>query len=187
MSPDPIYFAPDPNFTDPIFTIGHSTRSAADFLALLQAHGITGVADVRAVPRSRRHPHFSRESLAARLAAEGIDYRHYPALGGKRAPRPDSPNGGWRDPSFRGYADHTMTQEFSAALAALLEFAALRRVAVMCAEAKWWECHRQLVADSLLARGLAVRHIMSVRDAPPHELTSFARVIAGRVQYPSLV
>jgi uncharacterized protein (DUF488 family) len=171
----------------PIFTIGHSTRSAAEFVALLQAHGITGVADVRAVPRSRRHPHFSRDALAAVLRAAGIEYRHDAALGGKRAPRADSPNGGWRDPAFRGYADHTMTQEFSAAIAALLAFAAVRRVAVMCAEAKWWECHRQLVADVLVARGLEVRHIMSVRDAPAHELTSFARVIAGGVQYPSLV
>ena len=171
---------------DPIFTIGHSTRSAVAFLALLQAHGITGLADVRAVPQSRRHPHFSRDALAASLAAVGIAYRHFGALGGKRVPRADSPNGGWRDPAFRGYADHTMTQEFSAAIAELLAFAADRRVALMCAEGKWWECHRQLVADVLVAKGLDVRHIMSARDAPAHELTSFARVIDGRVQYPSL-
>jgi uncharacterized protein (DUF488 family) len=173
--------------SDPIFTIGHSTRTATEFVALLHAHHITVVADVRAVPRSRRHPHFSREALAAVLAAAGIEYRHEPALGGKRTPRPDSPNGGWRDPAFRGYADHMATQEFSAAVAALLALAADRRVAVMCAEAKWWECHRQLVADALVAKGRAVCHIVSVRDAPAHELTPFARVIDGRVQYPSLV
>jgi uncharacterized protein (DUF488 family) len=102
-------------------------------------------------------------------------------------PRADSPNGGWRDPAFRGYADHMATQKFSAAIESLLAFATGGRVAVMCAEAKWWECHRQLVADAVVARGRAVCHIMSARDAPAHELTSFARVIAGRVQYPSLV
>ena len=173
--------------SDPIFTIGHSTRRAADFVALLQAHGVTGVADVRAVPQSRRHPHFSRAALPAWLAASGIEYRHYPALGGKRTPLDDSPNGAWRDPAFRGYADHMATQNFQDAIAALLEFAAHARVAVMCAEAKWWECHRQLVADALVARGLAVRHIVSIDEAPAHEMTSFGRVIAGCVQYPSLV
>jgi uncharacterized protein (DUF488 family) len=173
--------------SDPIFTIGHSTRSLADFVALLQAHGVTGVADVRAVPRSWRHPHFSRDALAAALTAAGIGYRHYPALGGKRVPRADSPNGGWRDPAFRGYADHMATRNFQDGFAALLEFAAADRVAVMCAEAKWWECHRQLVADILVVGGHDVCHIVSARDAPPHEVTSFARVIDGRVQYPSLV
>jgi uncharacterized protein (DUF488 family) len=172
---------------DPIFTIGHSTRSADDFLALLQAHEITGIADVRAMPRSRRHPHFSREALTARLADAGIEYRHFPALGGMRVPRDDSSNGGWRDAAFRGYADYMETAAFATAIAALLEFARGARVAVMCAEAKWWECHRQLIADTLVARGVDVLHILSFKDRPAHELTSFARVIDGRVQYPSLI
>jgi uncharacterized protein (DUF488 family) len=177
----------DHAFRGPIFTIGHSTRSATEFVELLRAHAITGVLDIRAVPRSRRHPHFSREALTRILTQEGIEYRHEPALGGKREPRVDSPNGAWRDPAMRGYADHMTTQDFSAAIESLLEFAARLRLAVMCAEAKWWECHRQLVADVLVARGIEVCHVMSARDVPPHELTSFARVIGGGVQYPSLV
>jgi uncharacterized protein (DUF488 family) len=170
-----------------IFTIGHSTRTADAFLALLQAHGITGVADVRTVPRSRRHPHFSRESLAAFLMAHGIDYIHLPGLGGLRKPRPDSANGGWRHEGFRGYADHMGTREFVEALDALVAFAGERRVAVMCAEAKWWQCHRQLIADALVARDLEVRHVMSSREAARHELTPFARVTGSTVRYPALV
>ncbi|MBI2189624.1 MAG: DUF488 domain-containing protein [Acidobacteria bacterium] len=170
-----------------IFTIGHSTRTAEAFLELLQAHGVTGIADVRTVPRSRRHPHFSRESLAAFLAAHGIDYVHLPGLGGLRKPKRDSPNAGWRHEGFRGYADHMGTREFADALDALLAFARDRRAAVMCAEAKWWQCHRQLVADALVARGVEVRHIMSPREAPRHGLTPFARVTGSDVHYPALV
>lgn len=170
-----------------IFTVGHSTRTAAALLELLQAHGVTGVADVRTSPRSRRHPHFSRETLAAFLAPHGIAYIHLPGLGGLRKPTRDSPNGGWRHEGFRGYADHMGTREFAGALDALLAFARDRRVAVMCAEAKWWQCHRQLVADALLARGLKVCHIMSAREAPRHELTPFARVTGSEVRYPALV
>jgi uncharacterized protein (DUF488 family) len=170
-----------------IFTIGHSTRSAADFLTLLQAQGITGLADVRTVPRSRRHPHFSRESLAAFLSAHGIAYEHVPGLGGLRKPRANSPNGGWRHEGFRGYADHMQTRDFADAVDALLAFAADRRVAIMCAEAKWWQCHRQLLSDALVARGVDVRHIMDAREAAAHELTPFARVSGDRVTYPALV
>jgi uncharacterized protein (DUF488 family) len=170
-----------------IFTIGHSTRSGDEFLALLEAHAIGGVADVRTIPRSRRHPHFSREALAPFLAAHDIAYEHFPALGGLRKPRPDSINGGWRHPAFRGYADHMQTAEFAAAVDALLKFAANRRVAVMCAEAKWWQCHRQLLSDALVARGVEVRHIMNPREADPHELSSFARVAGSTVTYPTLV
>lgn len=135
-----------------VMTVGHSTRSAEAFLALLQAHGITGVADVRAFPASRRHPHFNREALAAFLATHGIAYEHLPQLGGRRKPLPDSPNGGWRHPSFRAYADHMGSIEFRHGLDALIAFAQKFFAAVMCAESQWWQCHRQLVADALVAR-----------------------------------
>ena len=170
-----------------MFTIGHSTRSAADFLGLLQAHKITGLADVRTIPRSRRHPHFSSDALASSLGEHGIAYLHLPSLGGLRKPRADSPNGGWRHASFRGYADHMQTPEFANAIGALQEFADARRVAVMCAEAKWWQCHRQLIADALVARGIDVRHIMGAGAPPAHQLTPFARVTDGQVLYPALV
>jgi uncharacterized protein (DUF488 family) len=170
-----------------IMTVGHSTRPAEEFLALLQAHGVEGVADVRTVPRSRRHPHFSRESLAAFLPAHRIAYEHFPALGGLRKPRPGSTNAAWRVEGFRGYADHMQTPEFASGLEALLAFGRDIRVAVMCAEAKWWQCHRQLIADALVARGVEVRHILSRGDAPPHELTPFARVEGTSVLYPALI
>jgi uncharacterized protein (DUF488 family) len=170
-----------------ILTIGHSTRSAEEFLELLAAHGVTGVADVRTIPRSRRHPHFSREALEVALPAHDVEYRHFAALGGLRHPRRDSPNGGWRVAGFRGYADHMQTSEFAAAIDELLAFGTSRRVAVMCAEAKWWQCHRQLVADALVARGIDVRHIMTKKEAAPHELTSFARIAGTQVLYPALV
>jgi uncharacterized protein (DUF488 family) len=181
-----------------IFTIGHSTRTADEFLALLHAHAVSGIADVRTIPRSRRHPHFAREALAPFLAAHGIAYEHFPALGGLRKPRPDSTNGGWRHPAFRGYADHMQTAAFAAAVDALLNFAGSergdscggltpRRVAVMCAEARWWQCHRQLLSDALVARGVEVRHIMTPRKADAHELTAFARVHGSTVTYPTLV
>lgn len=170
-----------------ITTIGHSTRTAGEFLSLLRAHAVTGLADVRTVPRSRRHPHFSRESLSGFLPAHGIAYEHLPGLGGLRTPRPDSPNGGWRHEAFRGYADHMQTQEFGDALTALISFAEGRLVAIMCAEAKWWQCHRRLIADALVARGIEVRHILSAGEATPHELTPFARVDGAEVRYPALV
>jgi uncharacterized protein (DUF488 family) len=170
-----------------IFTIGHSTRTADAFLGLLAAHGVTGLADVRTVPRSRRLPHFSHDALAPFLEAHGIAYIHLAGLGGLRKPARDSPNGGWRNEGFRGYADHMRTAEFAEALGALLAFARDRQAAVMCAEAKWWQCHRQLIADALAARGIEVRHIMSGQEAPRHELTPFARVSGSTVQYPALV
>jgi uncharacterized protein (DUF488 family) len=170
-----------------LFTIGHSTRSFEEFLALLRAHGVNAVADVRTVPRSRRHPHFAREALAPALEAQGIGYRHFPGLGGLRKPRSDSRNGGWRHPSFRGYADHMETAEFASALDALSATASELVVAVMCAEAVWWQCHRQLIADAMVARGFVVRHIMSAADAPEHRLTPFARIDGTSVHYPGLV
>ncbi len=173
-----------------IWTIGHSTRSADEFLALLGATGITGLADVRTIPKSRRHPHFAREALAARLTQEGIEYRHFPALGGLRKPRPDSPNGAWRNDAFRGYADHMQTPAFSGAVDELLAFAGRRTVAVMCAEAVWWQCHRMLLSDALVARGVDVQHIMSRRGEAAlqaHRLTPFARIASGDVSYPGLI
>ena len=170
-----------------ILTVGHSTRPLDELFLLLDRHGATGLADVRTIPRSRRHPHFSREALETSLLAHGIVYKHFPGLGGLRKPRRDSTNGGWREPGFRGYADHMQTGQFSEALDALLAFAADRLVAVMCAESKWWQCHRQLIADALVVRGLEVRHIMSPIGAPAHALTPFARVHGTSVTYPALM
>jgi uncharacterized protein (DUF488 family) len=172
---------------NPIFTIGHSIRPLDEFIALVRAHGVDTIADVRTVPRSRRHPHFAREALERSLPSSGVAYDHFPDLGGLRKPRPESTNTGWRHPSFRGYADHMATPVFGAAVDALIALADGRSVAVMCAEAKWWQCHRQLIADALVARGVEVRHIMSPREAPAHELTAFARVEGGRVTYPALL
>ncbi|HKB09224.1 MAG TPA: DUF488 domain-containing protein [Vicinamibacterales bacterium] len=174
-----------------VFTIGHSTRSIDEFVALLRAHGISQLADVRTVPKSRRHPHFSREALAGSLPAAGIAYRHFPALGGLRKPRKDSRNTAWRNDSFRGYADYMESSTFTGGLDDLVAWAASApephgRTAIMCAEAVWWQCHRQLIADALVARGIDVRHIMSPAAAPEHRLTDFARVDAGRVTYPGL-
>jgi uncharacterized protein (DUF488 family) len=167
-----------------IFTIGHSTRRADEFLSLLRAHGVTILVDIRTVPKSRRHPHFAKDALAAFLGSYEIRYVHLPALGGLRKPRHDSPNGAWQNASFRGYADHMQTTEFAQGIDELFALAGEGTVAVMCAEAKWWQCHRQLVADALTARGIEVRHIMTRSDAPRHELTSFARVSGSRVTYP---
>lgn len=174
-----------------IWTIGHSTRSADEFVALLRAHGIDGLADIRTIPKSRRHPHFARDALDTRLRDEAIEYRHFAALGGLRQPRPDSPNGAWRNPAFRGYADHMMTPEFSTAITELLEFGEHRHVTVMCAEAVWWQCHRMLLSDSLVARDVDVQHIMSqkgVSALQPHRLTPFSQIRAdGQVWYPGLI
>jgi uncharacterized protein (DUF488 family) len=170
-----------------IYTIGHSTRPLDEFLDLLRSHGVTQLADVRTIPKSRRHPQFVREAMEQSLPAAGINYRHFPDLGGLRKPSPDSPNSGWRHASFRGYADYMQTPAFAAALAKLIEWSADAPTAVMCAEAVWWQCHRQLIADALVARRIEVRHIMSAKAAPAHALTSFARVDGDRVTYPGLI
>ena len=170
-----------------VYTIGHSTRPIEEFVALLQAHGVTRLADVRTIPKSRRHPHFAQKALSVSLPVVGISYRHFPGLGGLRKAAPDSANGGWRHAGFRGYADYMQTPAFSAALADLLEWSRDATTAVMCAEAVWWQCHRQLIADALVARGVAVRHITSPKAAAAHTLTSFARVDGERVSYPGLV
>lgn len=170
-----------------IYTIGHSTRPLAEFLALLEAHRITQLADIRTVPRSRRHPHFAGDALAASLPAAGVAYRHFPGLGGLRKPRADSRNTAWRVEGFRGYADYMETPEFARALDDLLTWANVeRRTVIMCAEAVWWRCHRQLVADALVARGVEVRHITSENSASVHTLTAFARLTDQRLSYPGL-
>lgn len=165
--------------------MGHSTRTLAELVALLREHGVTRLVDVRTAPGSRRMPHFSKAALAAELPAQGIEYRHLPELGGLRRPRPDSPNTGWRNESFRGFADHMATAEFATALDGLVELAAERGTAVMCAEAVPWRCHRSLIADALLARGVEVRHILGPGPARLHAMTPFARVEGSRVTYPA--
>ena len=170
-----------------IYTIGHSTRTLDAFLALLHAHQISQLADVRTVPKSRRHPHFAGEALAQTLPLAGIAYRHIAALGGLRKPRKDSRNTAWRHESFRGYADHMETPAFQRALDDVIAWSDAQPTVVMCAEAVWWQCHRQLIADALVARNVEVRHIMSAGAAPLHALTAFARVEDGRVSYPGLV
>jgi uncharacterized protein (DUF488 family) len=154
-------------------------------VALLRAHDIGLVADVRAYPRSRRHPHFNQESLAAELPSHGIAYRHYPGLGGRRKPRPDSPNAGWENDAFRAYADHAMTDAFAAALDDLAGHASTTAAAVMCAEGLWWHCHRRLIADRLSAAGWAVHHISPGGALTEHTLPPFAQTRAdGTVLYP---
>jgi uncharacterized protein (DUF488 family) len=170
-----------------IFTIGHSTHPLDRFLAILGAHGITGLADVRRIPGSRRHPHFSREALVESMPGHGIEYRHLPGLGGRRRGTDASVNTAWQHPSFRAYADHMASDEFREGLEELLAFAKERRVAVMCAEAQWWQCHRQLIADALVVRRTDVHHILAATRAAAHTLTSFARVEGISVRYPGLL
>jgi uncharacterized protein (DUF488 family) len=203
---------------DAIFTVGHSTLPLQDFIALLDAYGIASLADIRTVPRSRHNPQFNSDTLEAALGAHGIKYVPLRSLGGLRHARKDSPNTGWRNASFRGYADYMQTPEFDRALTELIGWASARslasrggvsplaereslrssarslasgggapRAVIMCAEAVWWRCHRQLVADALVARGVTVRHIMSRDPAVVHVLTDFARVADGRVTYPGLI
>jgi uncharacterized protein (DUF488 family) len=170
-----------------VYTIGHSTHSLERLLELLYEHGVSRLADIRTAPRSRRTPQFNRETLLCELPDAGIDYMHVPDLGGWRSPRRDcEANAGWRNRSFRGYADHMASEEFAAGLARLGEAAAERPTAAMCAEAPWWRCHRRLVADALVARGWEVSHIGSDGRVARHELTEFALVgESGRVTYPA--
>ncbi len=167
-----------------MLTIGHSNRPIDEFLRLLKAHGVQLLVDVRTVPRSRHNPQFNRDSLPQALAAEGIRYEHMPGLGGLRHARKDSPNTGWKNLSFRGYADYMQTAEFAQNLDALMQHQD-GVVAIMCAESVPWRCHRSLIADALTARGVAVRHIMSAARSNPHKLTSFARVEGDRITYPA--
>jgi uncharacterized protein (DUF488 family) len=169
----------------PLFSFGHSTRTAEEVVEILRAHGIERIADVRAYPGSRRHPQFGSEVMARWLAEAGIDYVHLPALGGRRSPQPDSPNDGWANKQFQGYADHMRTAEFQRALQELLDLCARGPTACMCAEAQWWRCHRRMICDAALAAGHPALHIMSASDAVPHELTDFAVVEGARLTYPA--
>ncbi len=169
----------------PIFTIGHSTRTLEQFIDLLRAHEVELVADVRTVPRSRHNPQFNRDTLPVALASGGIEYRHLSGLGGLRRPSPDSPNTGWRNDSFRGFADYMQTAEFVAGLDELLGLAQHWRVAIMCAEAVPWRCHRSLIADALFARGVLAEHIISAGHSQVHRLTPFACAEGTHITYPS--
>jgi len=185
-----------------IWTIGHSTRAIDEFISLLKENEINLLADVRAWPGSKRHPQFDKDTLAESLNTHGIRYEHFPELGGKRKSKPDSRNTAWRNASFRGYADYMETEQFQKAVERLLAFArsdglgSSRRnerdggeavtpcaIAIMCAEAVWWRCHRSLIADYLKARGLEVLHILGAKKVEPHPYTSAARIVNGELSY----
>lgn len=168
-----------------LFTIGHSTHTLDELVALLRAAGVSVLADVRTVPRSRTNPQFNRDTFGPALRARHLRYVHLPELGGLRHAKRDSPNTAWRNASFRGYADYMLTGEFEAGLAKLRALAADHTVAIMCAEAVPWRCHRSLIADALTARGADVEHITSAHRASPHRVTSFAQIDGARVTYPA--
>src|SRR5579864_947964 len=168
-----------------VFTIGHSTRTWKEFLELLRAHGIERVADVRSIPRSRHNPQFNRETLSAKLRGARISYVHLRRLGGLRHARRDSPNMGWRNASFRGFADYMQTEEFERALDHAIELARAKPSALMCAEAVPWRCHRSLVSDALLVRGIDVLEIVGHSAAKMHKVTPFARVDGTHITYPA--
>jgi uncharacterized protein (DUF488 family) len=167
-----------------LYTIGHSTRTIRQFVDLLRAHGVEQLVDVRTIPKSRHNPQFNRPALSRALHAVNIGYRHMKALGGLRDARPDSVNLGWRNASFRGYADYMQSEGFAAGLTRLEELAARRSTAIMCAEAVPWRCHRSLIADALTVARWRVLHIQSRHTARPHKRTPFLRVRSGRLVYP---
>ena len=166
-------------------TIGHSTRPITEFLHLLQAHEVTCIVDVRTIPRSRHNPQFNADSLPGSLSKAQIDYRHMPALGGLRRTSAASANIGWHNTSFRGFADYMQTPEFAHALEELVNLAHGQQVALMCAEAVPWRCHRSLIADALLVHRIPVEHIMSLSHRQQHTLTPFAKVDGHQIIYPS--
>lgn len=170
-----------------VWTVGHSTRSGEEFGQILIAHGIQVLVDVRMFPGSRRYPQFNRAALSESLAELGIEYKHEPRLGGRRTPRPDSHNTAWKNAQFRAYADHMESDEFRNAVKELLQLAAQRRVAVMCAEAVWWRCHRSLISDYLKAAGHTVNHIIDETKTEEHPFTSAARIINGELSYRGLI
>ncbi len=169
-----------------VLTIGHSNRTWKDFLELLRAHHIKRVIDVRSIPRSRHNPQFNRATLSKKLRAARIGYVHLRKLGGLRHARRDSPNMGWRNASFRGFADYMQTAEFETGIHRLIKLAGQKRSAIMCAEAVPWRCHRSLVGDALTIRGILVEDIMSARRSQVHSLIPFARVQGHRITYPGL-
>jgi uncharacterized protein (DUF488 family) len=168
----------------PIYTVGHSTHPIEAFIGMLDSFGVETLVDVRTIPRSRHNPQFEQAALERELAAAGIGYRHMKALGGLRKTSADSVNTGWRNASFRGYADYMQTDEFAAAVDELIAIARERPTAIMCAEAVPWRCHRSLVADALTVRDIPVVEIFSDSKSRPHTLTSFARVSGTEITYP---
>jgi len=168
-----------------IFTVGHSTLPIEHFITLLHVYGIERLVDIRTVPRSRHNPQFNADALPASLAAEQIEYLHMDGLGGLRHARKDSINTGWRNASFRGYADYMQTGAFAEAIEELIAMSRLGRIAIMCAEAVPWRCHRSLVADALLIRGVPAVEILSETSWRLHSLTPFAKVEGDRITYPS--
>ena len=168
-----------------VMTIGHSTHTLEEFIRVLQAHGATRVVDVRTIPGSRRNPQFNKASLSASLENAGLGYVHLPGLGGLRHAKRDSINAGWRNASFRGYADYMQTPEFGQSLDELVQLAHQERIVLMCAEAVPWRCHRSLIADALLVRGIRVEDIMSATRRQAHTLTPFAEVRGGVITYPA--
>ena len=168
-----------------LFTIGHSNRSFGELLELLRSYGIEQVIDVRSIPKSSHNPQFERTALARALRSRRISYRWLKKLGGRRHARKDSPNTGWRNAAFRGFADYMATSDFSEGLANLEQAASEKCVAIMCAEAVPWRCHRSLIADALTRRKWGVRHIVSRTSARKHRLTPFLRVQHGRLEYPA--
>lgn len=167
-----------------VFTIGHSTRSLEELVELLKAYNIQEVVDIRTLPGSKHNPQFNKEKLAEFLKKHQIDYIHMKSLGGLRKPRKDSINTGWKASSFRGFADYMQTPKFQSALESLLEVVKNKRVAIMCAEAVPWQCHRNMIADALLVRNMSVKHIISISEVKEHKMTSFARVENTKITYP---
>jgi uncharacterized protein (DUF488 family) len=170
-----------------IYTVGHSTRPIEEFIAILESFRIELVCDIRTIPKSRRNPQFASDALRGALAERGIDYVHLKALGGLRHPRKDSPNGAWRNDSFRGYADYMQSAEFTEAVTDLIARATQKRTAIMCAEAVPWRCHRSLVGDALVVRGIAVEDITSQTRAQAHKLTPWAKVDGVNLTYPGVI
>lgn len=168
-----------------VYTVGHSTRDLSEFIELLKRHEVKQLADIRTIPRSGHNPQYNLENLEEVLPAAGIRYMHIAELGGLRHTRRDSPNTGWRNASFRGFADYMQTPEFARAVEQLVKVAKARPTAIMCAEAVPWRCHRSLVADALVVRGARVEHIISGNRTQPHALTPFARANGKRITYPA--
>ncbi len=175
---------PPPHNEPVIYTIGHSTHPREEFLAILKAHAIELVADVRTIPKSRHNPQFNSEAMAMSLPENGISYEHIQKLGGLRHPKRDSPNMGWENASFRGFADYMQTADFEEGLKNLIAIAQKKKTAIMCAEALPWRCHRSLIGDALLVRGITVMDIMSASSVKAHTLTPWAEVMGTVITYP---
>ena len=170
--------------SDIVLTVGHSTRGLEEFIDLLKAHSVASLMDVRTVPRSRHNPQFNRDTLPVALEAAGMRYAHVAGLGGFRHTHPGSPNTGWRNVSFRGFADYMQTVEFAENLAGLIEQATRERVVLMCAEAVPWRCHRSLIADAMVVHGICAEEIINTTRRQAHALTSFAKVEGTAITYP---